>query len=214
MNTTARPIAVVLAISAAMLLAGCVPLFATGVAMGGVASYDRRSLGTQIEDQSIQLRGTQRVKEALPGSEEAYGYVTSYNRRVLLTGLAPTEKQKEQAEKLAASLENIKTIHNEIQVSQGGAAPSSLRDTSTTTRIRAALLQNDEIESISIKVVTEARTVYLLGIVTQAEGKRAAEVASKVPGVEKVVTLFDYISDQELSDLQRQRAAQGKSAAQ
>jgi osmotically-inducible protein OsmY len=211
MNIAARSIILALGIGiSATTLPGCAPLFASGVTVGGLASADRRTLGTQIEDQTIQLRGTQRLKEALPGSEESYGYVTSFNRRVLLTGRAPTAKARQQAEQLAGTLENVRLINNEIQVSQGALSNSSARDTAVTARIKAALLQASDVESTSIKVVTEAQTVYLLGIVTQDEGKRAAGVASRVSGVEKVVTLFDYITDQDLADLRRENKQQVK----
>jgi osmotically-inducible protein OsmY len=207
MTPSTRLAALGLALAALLgTLPACVPVLATGAAVTAVAAGDRRSAGAQIDDQSLQVRGNLRVKEILPGDENAYAYVTSYNRRILLTGLAPDARAKERAERAVATLDGVRGVFNELQVGAPQPGASSARDTVTSTRVRSALFQEKDVESTAVKIVTEARTVYLMGLVTRAEGERIAKVASRIPGVERVVTLWDPISDQDLADLQRERA--------
>lgn len=193
-------------------LASCIPLAATGIAIGASAAIDRRTVGTQIEDQAIQVKVNQRIKEVLPGDDVAYAYVTSHNRRVLLTGLAPDARAKARAEQIAAATENVRSVHNELNVGPPSLIASSARDTLVTARVRSALFQDKSIEATAVRVVTEVRTVYLMGLVTREEGQNISRVASQIPGVEKVVTVFDYISDQELAAIQNERAAAAASA--
>lgn len=204
------------AVCAASLLAAsltsCIPLAATGIAIGASAAIDRRTVGTQIEDQAIQVKVNQRVKEVLPGDDVAYAYVTSHNRRVLLTGLAPDARAKARAEQIAAATENVRSVHNELNVGPPSLVASSARDTLVTARVRSALFQDKGIEATAVRVITDVRTVYLMGLVTREEGQNIARVASQIPGVEKVVTVFDYISEQELAAIQGERAAAAASA--
>lgn len=193
-------------------LSGCLPLAATGAVLGASAAVDRRTVGTQVDDQTIQLRANQRIKDVLPGDDKAYAYVTSHNRRVLLTGLAPDERSKARAEQIAKSVDNVRTVYNEINVGTPSLIQSSARDTLVTARVRAAMFQDRTIEASAIRVVTELRTVYLMGIVTRDEGNLAAKVASQITGVDRVVTIFDYISEQELAILQRERAKAAEDA--
>ncbi|MGE0808554.1 MAG: BON domain-containing protein, partial [Burkholderiaceae bacterium] len=169
------------------VLSGCVPLLATSGAAATMSVIDRRTVGTQIEDQSLQLRGTRLLKDVLPGGDTAYANVNAYNRRVLVTGLAPDEAAKRRAGQLAATLDNVREVHNELQVGTPSEVPSSAGDTGVTASVKAQFLKSD-IDVSTIKVVTEARVVYLMGEVTEREGRAAAQAASRVSGVRKVVT--------------------------
>lgn len=193
-------------------LPGCLPLAATGMVLSATAAVDRRTVGTQIDDQTIQLRANQRIKEVLPGDEKAFANVNSYNRRVLLTGRAPDERSKARAEQIAKSVDNVRTVYNELNVGSPSLIQSSARDTLVTTRVRAALFQDKAVEATAVRVVTELRTVYLMGIVTRDEGNHAAKIASQIPGVDKVVTIFDYVTEQELAALQHERAKAAEEA--
>ena len=189
----------------ATALSACLPLAATGALIGASVSIDRRTVGTQIDDQSIQLRANQRIKEVLPGDDNGYAYVTSHNRRVLLTGLAPDARSKARAEQIAASVDNVRGVYNELNIGSPSLLSSSARDTLVTAKVRSALFQDKSIEATAVRVVTELRTVYLMGLVTREEGAHIAKVASQIPGVDKVVTIFDFISEQDLQALQRER---------
>ena len=186
-------------------LSGCLPLAATGALIGATVSVDRRTVGTQIDDQTIQLRANQRIKEVLPGDDKGYAYVTSHNRRVLLTGLAPDARSKARAEQIAASVDNVRGVYNELNIGSPSLLSSSARDTLVTAKVRSALFQDKTIEATAVRVVTELRTVYLMGLVTREEGTHISKVASQIPGVDKVLTIFDFISEQDLKTLQRER---------
>lgn len=186
-------------------LTACLPLAATGALIGATVSVDRRTVGTQIDDQAIQLRANQRIKEVLPGDDKGYAYVTSHNRRVLLTGLAPDARSKARAEQIAASVDNVRGVYNELNIGSPSLLSSSARDTLVTAKVRSALFQDKTIEATAVRVVTELRTVYLMGLVTREEGAHISKVASQIPSVDKVVTIFDFISEQDLQTLQRER---------
>ncbi len=211
--TTARPFAIVAALTGAAALSAalsaCVPLAATGLIVGSAAVIDRRTAGAQIEDQSIQARGNQRVKEALPGNDDAYAYVNSFNRRVLLVGLAPDEAARERAGRLAGTVPNVDRVYNEIQVGKLGGFGSA-QDTATTAKVKGSFLREKDLDVSSIKVITEQGIVYLMGLVTEREETLAAQIAAKVSGVRKVVTLFERISEEDLAERNRQRDGAGE----
>jgi osmotically-inducible protein OsmY len=180
-------------------LSGCAPLIVGGAVMTGVVATDRRTAGTQLEDEAIELKVASAVRQDL--GERVHLNVTSYNRQVLLSGEAATATDRERAEKLAQSQENVKSVVNDLAV----MAPSSLtqrtKDTVTTSQIKAAFIDAKDLQSNSIKVVTERGVVYLMGRVTQREAKRATDIARSVGGVAKVVRVFEDISEEELKRL-------------
>ncbi len=184
-------------------LSGCVGLAATGAAVGVMAATDRRSIGTQTDDQAIELRAFARLQEALknPGGVSA----TSYNRKVLLTGQVLDQQAKEAAGRAVASIEGVKGVYNELEVTGRASIGTQTADTVTTTRVKAAFVEAKNIESNAIKVVTEKGVVYLMGIVTREEQERAAQIASRVSGVQKVVTLFDLVSAAEVKAMESGR---------
>ena len=180
-------------------LSGCAPLIVGGAVMTGVVATDRRTAGTQLEDEAIELKVASAVRQDL--GERVHLNVTSYNRQVLLSGEAAAAADRERAEKLAQSQENVKAVVNDLAV----MAPSSLtqrtKDTVTTSQIKAAFIDAKDLQSNSIKVVTERGIVYLMGRVTQRESKRATDIARGIGGVVKVVRVFEDISEEELKRL-------------
>ena len=164
--------------------------------MTGVVATDRRTAGTQVEDESIELKVGAAVSQNL--GERVHLNVTSYNRQVLLTGEARTAADKEQAERLARSQENVRAVVNDLAI----MAPSSLtqrsRDTVITGQVKAAFIDAKDLQVNSVKVVTERGVVYLMGRVTAREAKRASDIARGISGVTKVVRVFEEISEDEL----------------
>ena len=180
-------------------LSGCAPLIVGGAVMTGVVATDRRTAGTQLEDEAIELKVASAVRQNL--GDRVHLNVTSFNRQVLLSGEAATAADRERVEKLAQSQENVKTVVNDLAV----MAPSSLtqrtKDTVTTSQVKAAFIDAKDLQSNTIKVVTERGVVYLMGRVTQREAKRAPDIARSVGGVAKVVRVFEDISEEELKRL-------------
>jgi osmotically-inducible protein OsmY len=196
MKYLARTLAIATLLGATLLSAGCFPLAATGLVVGSIALTDRRTLGAQTEDTMIEFKAGRRISEQMryPGGIS----VTSFNRRVLLTGQVANEADKRRAEQLVREVDNVRQIHNELQVAGQPGLTSAAADATITAAVKAALVEAKEVPAASIKVVTESGIVYLLGVVTQLESQAAVRVASRARGVQKVVAVFEVITDEEL----------------
>jgi osmotically-inducible protein OsmY len=181
-------------------LSGCIALALTGAAVGALAVVDRRTIGAQTEDQGIEFKASDAIRTRVrsPGGIS----VTSFNRKVLISGQAPNEQAKKDAETLINKLDNVRSIHNELIVSDRVGFGTNTRDAGITAKVKGAFLEAADLSTNVFKVVTENATVYLLGIATNREGQRAAMVASRVSGVERVVTLFEYVTEEELAKLE------------
>ncbi len=190
------------ALAASLLLSGCAPLVLGGAAAGAVmVASDRRTVGIQLEDQSIELRAANRVRELLP--ERANVSVTSYNRIVLLTGEVPAEADRERVEETVRGVDNVRAVVNELAVMAPTSLTERARDGMLATRVRAALIDARDVDSMAFKIVTERSVVHLMGRVTEAEAQRATEIARTIPGVQRVVRVFELISPEELAALRR-----------
>ena len=172
------------------LLSGCFGAAAVSLGAGTLIATDRRPAETYVTDEGIELRTATRIREKF--SDRAAIHVTSYNRSILLTGSAPDAAIRTEAEKLAASVPNVKTISNEIEIA--GAA-SYTGDAYITTKVKARFVDSNKFSANHVKVVTEGGVVYLLGLVTQGEADAAVEVARTTAGVRKVVRVFEIISE-------------------
>lgn len=181
-------------------LTACVPLLIGG-AMGGGAlvASDRRTSGTQLEDEGIELRALSRLQT--PVGERSHINLTSYNRQVLLTGEVASAQDKALIEKTVAGVENVVSIVNELAVMGNSTLTQRSSDTLVTGRVKATLVDTRDLSANAFKVVTERGSTYLMGRVTQRESDRATAVIRATPGVQKVVRLFEIISEQELARL-------------
>ena len=196
-----RPLATALLCGAMLTsLTGCIELMVGGAVMGGVAAADRRTLGAQTEDKSIALKGESRIPSIV--GDVGHVNVTSFNRRVLLTGEVRDEAMKNAVEREVRNIEGVESVANELIIAGPASYTSRSNDALITTKVKASLVDMKTISAASFKVVTENGTVFLMGRVTQREGTVAADVARGVSGVQKVVKLFDYISEAELKQLQ------------
>ena len=184
-------------------LAGCFPVVATGVVTGALSVSDRRTTGAQAEDQAIEIKAFNRFRERFKSSQISLS-VVSFNRIALVTGYVPDEAAKAEAVRLVSSIENVRNSLNEVVV----GLPPSIRtygsDTILTTRVKASMLEAKDLQAQVIKVYTESSTVFLMGIVTEREANRAADIASRVSGVRRVVRAFETISEADLSRMQLQ----------
>lgn len=196
-----RPLATALLCGAMLTsLTGCIELMVGGAVMGGVAAADRRTLGAQTEDKSIALKGESRIPSIV--GDVGHVNVTSFNRRVLLTGEVRDEAMKNAVEREVRNIEGVESVANELIIAGPASYTSRSNDALITAKVKASLVDMKTISAASFKVVTENGTVFLMGRVTQREGTVATDVARGVGGVQKVVKLFDYISEAELKQLQ------------
>jgi osmotically-inducible protein OsmY len=203
MRPDKRSLVLLVMLAASLLATACIPLIIGGAAVGGAAALaaDRRSTGTQIEDEAIERR----LNRAIYGNYkdgEISVYVTSYNRKVLLAGQVISDKIYQEVEKTARDTEGVREVVNELQVRELSPATVRNNDIAITGKVRAALVEAKKVPIGVIKVTTERGIVYLLGRVTQEEGDNAATVAARVSGVNKVVKVFDYLTPEELSAIQ------------
>jgi osmotically-inducible protein OsmY len=195
-----RPLAAVaLCASVLVSLQGCVGMMVGGAVMGTLAATDRRTLGAQTEDKTIAVKGELRIKNLVGNA--GHVNVTSFNRRALLTGEVRDAQMKADAEREAQAIEGLKSVVNELENAGPASYTSRANDTLITGKIKASFVDAQDMYANSVKVVTERANVYLMGRVTQREGERASNIASGVSGVQKVVKVFEYISEQELGSL-------------
>jgi osmotically-inducible protein OsmY len=195
-------------LSSAMLAAlpACVPLLIGGAVVGGtLVATDRRTSGAQLEDEGIELRSANRIREALV--ERAHVNVASYNRQVLLTGEVPSEQDKVLVEQAVSRVENVQKIVNELAVMGNSSLIQRSSDSLVTGRVKASLVDAKDLYANSFKIVTERGVTHMMGRVTQREADRATEIARGTTGVQKVVRIFEVISEE---DLQRQLPSASK----
>jgi osmotically-inducible protein OsmY len=184
-------------------LGGCAPLVVGGAMVGGaLVAADRRSVGIQVEDEAIESRINRAIAERVP-RESANVTVTSYNRRVLLTGEATTAPVREQIEALAKGAENVRAVENDIFVAPLTTVAQRNNDLAIAARLQAALLADPAVPSTAIETVTQRGIVYLMGRVTEAEGEAAARVAARVQGVQRVVKVFDFLTEAEAAEFRK-----------
>ena len=179
-------------------LQGCVPAVATGVGAGALMIVDRRPGETYLADEAIEIRSFNRINEKF--GDKVHVNVTSYNMKVLLTGEVPDAGIKADLEKAIAGVTNVKGITNEVQIAGISSFSARSNDTYITSKVKARFIDANKFQVNHVKVVTEAGTVFLLGLVTRKEGDDAAEIARTTAGVKKVVRVFEYI---EFKDAQR-----------
>lgn len=197
-----RPLAaLVLGATLATSLQGCFPLMVGATAVGTLTATDRRTLGAQTDDKSIELRGEGRAKKITGDSGRVA--VTSYNRMVLLTGEVKDEAMKAEVERQLATLENIRGIENDLVVAPVSSVSARSNDLLITSKVKAAFIDTKDLYVNAFLVHTDRGVVYLMGRVTQREAKLATDVARNAAGnIRKVVKLFEYISEEDLQQLQ------------
>ncbi len=196
--TRQRRVAAALLLLAATLLSGCAPMLFGAAAVGTAATvHDRRPANVILDDQQIELE----AMSALFGNAEIRGRsqiaVTSYNRTLLLTGTADTTEVAREATTLLSRIGKVQRVVDEIGVGPRLDLTRQAQDTYITGRVKTDLIgvRLPGFDPTRVKVVTNNGVVFLMGLVSPAEADAAAEKASYVPGVERVVKLFEYVDD-------------------
>jgi osmotically-inducible protein OsmY len=180
-----------LALSSILALQGCgAVIVGAGVGAAMVAD-DRRSSGTQLEDQVIERKIGNSVAEAY--EDEVRVDAISYNRVVLLVGQVPSEAVKDDIGSMALETPNVRTVQNEISIAGASSFVSRSSDALITSKVKSRLLNNEEVQTNHVKVVTNNDTVYLMGLVTRAEAAAATDTTATTSGVQRVVKVFEYL---------------------
>ena len=193
--------ALLAAIAAGGLASGCAPLLIGGAVMGGgLVATDRRTTGTQIEDEAIELKAAARVRQL---ATLGHVNVTSYNRTLLVTGEVPAEAEKTAVGDAVAGVENVRSVVNELGIGGNSTLGSRSTDILISTKVKAAMVDAKDVHANAYKVVSERGIVYLMGRVSEREAARGADLARSVSGVQKVVRVFEILTEDELVNLGR-----------
>jgi len=191
LNILALPIILI-----AILLQGCASAVVSGAATGAAVAHDRRTVGTFVDDEIIEVKAASRLFSDQEIFDNTHINITSYNNIILLSGEAPTDALKNKAYNLISSIPKVRKIHNEIAI----AAPSSLltrsSDSWITAKVKTNLFQIKDVPDFDptrIKVISENGTVFLMGIVTRNEADIVINASRTVGGVQRVVKLFEYL---------------------
>jgi len=185
------------ALAASTLMSGCAVLAGGAILGSSMMATDRRTSGTQVEDQAIEFKSVKRAGDLL--GDRGHVNVTSYNRLVLITGEVPADADKAAVEQAVARIENVRSVVNELTVTMPSSIGNRSNDTLITSKVKASMVDAKDVQANAYKVVTERGVVYLMGRVTEREANRGAEISRGVSGVRKVVKVFDVVSEAELA---------------
>ncbi|MBN8284263.1 BON domain-containing protein [Zoogloea sp.] len=184
-----------LAIGTLTAAQGCIPVIVGGTGAAVAMATDRRSSGTYVEDEGIEWKASNRINERL--GDKVHVNTTSFNRKLLLTGEAFNEASREEAGRIAAAVENVKEVVNDLRIAPTSTLSARGNDSYISSKVKARFVDQKDFRIQQVKVTTEAGTVFLMGLVTEKEGNAATEVARTTNGVQKVVRVFEYISEDE-----------------
>ncbi|RZF79100.1 divisome-associated lipoprotein YraP [Pseudoalteromonas sp. CO325X] len=176
-----------------VLLQGCAAAVVAGTAGAVTAANDRRTIGSQIDDNNIEIKTTMAIKEALGENANANVSVVSYNGIVLLLGQVPSEQYKTTVQRAAERIDGTRKLHNQLRIGSPTSITTQSHDTWLTSKIKTQLLAAEDVSGNNIKVVTENGEVFLMGLVADVEANKAVNIARNISGVERVVKVFEYM---------------------
>ena len=186
-----RFLSLVAILSLAGALGGCAAVVVGAGAAAGYSAYeDRRSTGTQVDDQRIESRASSAIDQRF--GWKVHVNVTSYNRQVLVTGEVPDAVTHAEVEKLVSAVPGVRTLANELTIGPLTSLAARSGDTVVTSNVKTRFLGAKNFNPVHVKVVTEAKVVFLMGMVTEVEANAASEIARTTDGVKKVVKVFEY----------------------
>ena len=176
-----------------LTLPGCAPVIVAGAATGAAVAHDRRTFGSMIDDQTIELKAGAAIVSDATLRSQTHINITSMNGIVLLTGEATTLEDRDQVLKLVREVNGVRRISNEMRITSPSPIGRRAQDSLITSAVKSRLLVAKDVDPTRIKVVTENNAVYLMGIVTRDEGEHAAAHAATIDGVDRVVKIFEYL---------------------
>jgi len=203
MNQKTRLLRLGAAVLAAAALSGCAAIVVGGAVGTAMVVTDRRTAGTQLEDQNIELKALTRIRESV--GDRGHVNTTSYNRLVLLTGEVQSEADRSAVEQSIGRIEGVRSVVNELAVMGASSMTARSNDTILTSKVKASFIDAKDLQAGALKVVTERGVVYLMGRVTEREANRATDLARGVSGVQKVVKVFEMLTEAELASLGDQK---------
>ena len=185
----------ILILSTLLILNGCAaPLLIGGAAATGVAvANDRRTAGTMLDDERIEIQVLGLVAKEQELVDRSHLNVTSYNGIVLLTGEVEKEAIGRRIADIARKAAKVREVKNELRIGSKSTPSSRSRDTILTTRVKSRLVADSSVDGTAIKVISENGTVFLMGLVSLPEAASAVEVTRSTDGVQRIVKVFEYV---------------------
>lgn len=181
------------AVAIALLLQGCMAAAVIGVVGGATVATDNRTVGTQINDQQLELEAHSALNKVEGLSDKTNLQVISVNGSVLIVGQAPNAYLKESAIKTIEKITGVQQIHNQIRISNLTAITTRSNDVWLTSKVKAAIFKSNSLDAPNVKVITENGEVFLMGLIKKQDGDKAVEIARNVGGVNRVFKMFEYI---------------------
>lgn len=178
-------------LAALMLLQGCAAAVVAGGATAVTAANDRRTLGSQIDDNGIVIKARRALSQDSLTAKGSNINVTSYNGVVLLTGQTASEQVKDQAQRLVQDIPSVKQVHNQIRLGNNTSLTTRTRDSWISTKVKSQLLADEQVSGLNIRVITENQEVFLMGLVGGPEADKAVDIARNVEGVVRVIKAFE-----------------------
>jgi osmotically-inducible protein OsmY len=193
--------ATVLAAVAAGQLAGCTVAVVSGAAAAGtlIMTSGRRSSETATADHRIQSQTSSAIEQALAG-RDYHVNVTSYYRKVLLTGEVTSDADRAQAQTVAQGVPEVQGVVNDLAVMPVSGMFSRSQDSYITSKVKTRFLNTNGVPAASIKVVTERGTVYLMGRLTRQETQAATSAVRQVDGVQRIARVIDFVPESAITD--------------
>lgn len=191
-----KPFALIILPLLVLFLAGCIPILiaAVGATAGGAIIYDKRSTHVILQDQDIDNKAIASLNADTRLKDRAHVSVSTFNHVVLMVGQAQSEELRQYAYEDVSKVPTVKRVYNQVQISPVLTTWDRSKDAWITSKVKTAMLAKPGLSSSQIKVVTENKVVYLMGLVTPSQAKLATEAARHVSGVERVVQVFEYES--------------------
>lgn len=180
-------------VCAALLLQACAPFIVAGAATGALVANDRRTAGTIVDDKGIELKVANKIASDKALAEKVHVNATSFNRTLLITGEVPSEAMRDQIVAFAGSTDGVKQLYNALEIALPTEYKSRNFDTYLTSKVKAKMVGRADLDASQVKVITENAVVYLMGLVKHGEADAAAQVASEVESVKRVVKVFEYL---------------------
>ncbi|KGT94333.1 membrane protein [Erwinia typographi] len=177
----------------ALMLQGCVAAVIGSAAVATKTATDPRTVGTQVDDSTLELRVSNALSKDQQIKNDAHIVATAYQGKVLLTGQTPSADIASRAKQITMGVDGATEVYNEVRTGDKASFGTASSDTWITTKVRSQLLSSEQVKSSNVKVTTENGEVFLLGLVTDAEAKAAADIASRVSGVKHVTTAFTIL---------------------
>ena len=179
-----------------ILLPGCTAaVVGAGAVAGTTASvaHDRRTTGTFIEDQAIELKAIKSFFSDKEIHDSSHINVTSYNTVVLITGETPSEDIRQRIVNIVKTIPEVTHVYDELTIAAPSSWTSRSSDSLITSKVKTKLLTLKNFDGTRVKVVTEKGVVYLMGLLTRAESDVATRETQQTGCVQKVVKLFQYV---------------------